>query len=227
MHVGIILDGNRRLAKKLMLKPWQGHELGAKKVEKLFDWCKEFGVEELTLYALSVDNLNKRPRQELEYLLDLFKKEFTKLLNDKRIDENQVRIRVIGRKHLLPEEFRRIIKEIEKKTESYNNFIVNFAIAYGGREEIIDAINSLIKDLESSIIKPPITPEKFEEYLYLKEKPDLIIRTGGEKRTSNFLIWQANYSEWFFLDKSWPEFEKEDFKAILEEFNKRQRRFGR
>lgn len=223
-HVGLILDGNRRFAKRLMVKPWKGHEWGAKKVEKLFDWCKELNVEELTLYALSIENLTSRPKEELDFLMDVFRKEFDKLKDDERLEKDKIRIRFIGRLNLLPEDIQEKMKFIMEKTKNNDGFFVNFALAYGGRQEVIDAVKRLWRE---NIDINKLNEEMFSKYLYLEENPDMIIRTGGEKRTSNFLIWQGSYSELMFIDKLWPEFEKEDFVKCIEEFSRRERRFGK
>jgi tritrans,polycis-undecaprenyl-diphosphate synthase [geranylgeranyl-diphosphate specific] len=226
-HIGIILDGNRRFAKRLMAKPWKGHEWGAKKVEKLLEWCKDFNIKELTLYAFSLQNFN-RPKKEFDYLMDIFRKEFNNLKQDKRLHENKIKIRFIGRINLFPKDIQKIMKEIMELTKNYNNYTINFAMAYGGREEVIDAVKKIAEQVkENKININKINEEVFDKNLYLDSEPDLIIRTGGEKRTSNFLIWQSSYSEWFFLEKMWPEFEKEDLGQVIKEFNKRERRFGR
>ena len=230
-HVGIILDGNRRFAKKLMLKPWMGHEWGAKKVEKLGEWCKELGVKELTLYAFSVQNFN-RPKLEFDYLMSLFRKEFEALINDqekwKVIYENKIKINFIGRIWMFPEDVRTSMQNLMDKTKDHKEHIINFAMAYGGREEVIDAIKKLAENVKSGKLDiDQINEEVFAKNLYMESEPEMIIRTGGEKRTSNFLLWQSHYSEWMFLEKFWPEFEKEDFIACIEEFKNRQRRFGK
>ncbi len=230
-HVGIILDGNRRFAKRLMLKPWMGHEWGAKKVEKLGEWCKELGVKELTLYAFSVQNFS-RPKVEFDYLMNIFRKEFEALVNDKEkwksIDENQIRINFVGRIWMFPEDVKNAMQNLMEKTKNHKEHTINFAMAYGGREEVIDAIKKLAEDVKSGKLNiDQINEEIFAKNLYMESEPEMIIRTGGEKRTSNFLMWQSHYSEWIFLEKFWPEFEKEDFIACIEEFNNRQRRFGK
>lgn len=227
MHVGIILDGNRRLAKKLMLKPHKGHEWGAKKVEKLFDWCKELGIKELTLYSFSVENFN-RPKQEFDYLMEIFKKEFTRLKDDKRLVEDKVKINFIGRTWMFPKELQKIMGELVDNTKTNDGYIVNFAMAYGGRAEVIDAVKKIASQVKKGEIDVDnINEESFSRNLYMEDEPDLIIRTGGEKRTSNFLIWQSVYAEFIFLEKMWPEFEKEDLIESIEEYGRRNRRFGR
>jgi len=226
-HIGIIIDGNRRFAKKLMLKPWKGHEWGAKKLEKLLYWCKDFGVKELTIYALSIQNLD-RPKEELDYLLKLFIEFYNKLKEDKRIKESGIRIRFIGNRKLLPQNVQDAMYNLEENTKKNNQHQINFAMAYGGREEIIDATIKIAQKVKDGKLKPEeINAKTFEDNLSLKESPDMIIRTGGEKRTSNFLPYQSTYTEWFYLEKCWPEFEKEDLEKCVAEYSERERRYGK
>jgi tritrans,polycis-undecaprenyl-diphosphate synthase [geranylgeranyl-diphosphate specific] len=226
-HVGIILDGNRRFAKRLMLQPWKGHEWGAGKVEKLFDWCRELGISELTLYTFSMQNFN-RPKEEFDYLMKLFLDFFRDDKILRKIHDNRVHVNFIGRINLFPKEINSAMCDLMEATKDYSGHFVNFAMAYGGREEIVDAIKKIGKKIESGEIKDKdITEELVEKNLYTDRSPDLIIRTGGDQRTSNFLIWQSNYSEWFFVEKTWPEFEKDDLMRCVQEFSNRERRFGR
>ncbi len=226
-HIAIILDGNRRFAKRLMLEPWKGHEYGREKVEKLVDWCHDLDIKELTLYSFSIQNFN-RPKEEFNYIMDLMRDAFKKFLTDKRIEKYGIKINIIGRYHLFPKDVVTALENVQKKTKKNSTFIINFALAYGGREEITDAVKALAKKIKSGKISPEnITEKHIHTHLQLTSEPDLIIRTGGEKRTSNFLPWQSHYSEWFFVDKAWPEFEKSDLIAILKEFEARERRFGK
>ncbi len=220
MHIGIILDGNRRFAKKLSQEPWKGHEEGAKKVEKLFDWCKELNIKQITLYCFSLENFN-RSKKEVNFLINLFKKEFKRMQGNRKINENKIKIKFIGERERLDKELQRIMKNLEEKTKNYDNYQINFALAYGGRQEILSAVKKIIKD------KKEVNEENFQNSLWLNENPDLIIRTGGERRISNFLPWQSVYSEWIFLDKMWPEFTKEDLESAIKEFHNRERRFGK
>ena len=222
-HIAIILDGNRRFAKRLMLEPWKGHEFGRIKVEDILDYATEFGIKEMTFYALSQENIRSRPKNELEYLYKIFREVFKEMNMDK-IKKNKIRMKFIGDLSLLPQDLQEECKRLELSTLEYDNFIVNFALAYGGRQEIIHAIKNILKN---KINENEFNEQVFEENLYLKTAPDLIIRTGGEKRTSNFLPWQGAYSEWIFLDKMWPEFDKEDLKASIEEYKQRKRNFGK
>ncbi len=221
-HVAIILDGNRRFAKRLILEPWKGHEYGKEKVEAMLDYAKELGIKEMTFYALSQENIKSRPRNELEFLYKIFR-EFFRDLDRKKIEKNKIRIKFIGNLDLLPSDLKEQCLELEKQTENNSGFLVNFAIAYGGRQEIIEAVKKILKN---KIKEKDIDEKIIQQNLLLSGEPDLIIRTGGEKRTSNFLPWQSAYSEWIFMDKMWPEFEKQDLVNCIEEFKKRKRNFG-
>ncbi|MCX6748509.1 MAG: polyprenyl diphosphate synthase [Candidatus Pacearchaeota archaeon] len=222
-HIAIIIDGNRRYAKKHSWEVWKGHDSGAENVDKLFDWCKELGIKKLTIYALSTENLKREPK-EVKALLDVFRKWFGKFKNDPRIPENQVRVRFIGKLELLPEDLQALAREIEENTSSYSNFHINFCIAYGGRLELLETIKKIIKSGK----KPEeVTEDLIKQNLWLEDEPDAIVRTGNVKRLSNFLPWQSAYSELIFVDKLWPEFTKEDLVACVEEFKARKRNFGK
>lgn len=222
-HLGIIMDGNRRFAKRLLKKPWNGHSWGARKVEKVLDWCYEQKIHIVTLYALSLENINTRSKKELDFLLDLFKKELTSENFHNKIHKNKTCVRFFGKLELLPDELQKVLQNIVETTKNYNSTYLNFAIAYSGRQELIDAIKKLDKkEIDSLDIK------QFEKKLYTQciKDPDLIIRTSGEKRSSGFLLWQSAYSEYCFIDKLWPELDKKDFMAAIDDYKKRQRRFG-
>lgn len=224
-HVAIILDGNRRFAKKLGLQPWKGHEFGVKKLHQLLDWCRELGIKEVTLYSFSTENFD-RTKTEKNFLFNIFKKEFNNMKYKNDILDNKIRINVIGRLDMFPKDIKKAMLSIMEKTKKHSNMTVNFAMAYGGRQEITDAFKRIIKN--SRNLKPEqINEELISKNLYIKSEPDLIIRPGGEIRTSNFLTWQSVYSELIFLDKLWPEFTKEDLLNIIREFNQRERHFGR
>lgn len=226
-HIGIILDGNRRFARRLMLKPWKGHEWGAKKVRKFFDWCKELGIREATFYTFSLENFN-RPKKEFNYLMDLFKKECEDLLKDKRVDEDRVQINFIGRLHLFPRDVQDSMKKVQEKTKKYNRYKMNFAMAYGGRAELVDAFKKIAEKVKKGELSPTrITEKEIEKHLYISSEPDLIIRTSGEHRTSGFLPWQSTYSELCFCEKMWPEFTKQDLLKAITSYTQRERRFGR
>tara|TARA_Y100000034_G_C6734705_1_gene325713 strand:- start:86 stop:781 length:696 start_codon:yes stop_codon:yes gene_type:complete len=227
-HVGIILDGNRRYARSLGLRTLDGHSQGADKVQQLIEhWALELGIKELTLYTFSMQNF-KRAKSEVNYLMDLFVKFFKKFMKLIKEKKRNIKINFIGRIHLFPKRVQEVMKEIINLTKKNSKLVVNFAMGYGGREEIVDGIKHLVKDVkEKKVSEESIDEKLFTNYLGLQHEPDLIIRTGGDRRTSNFLMWQSSYSEWFFLDKFWPQIEKEDLVKVLEEFNARERRFGR
>ena len=226
-HIGFILDGNRRFAKRLMLKPWKGHEWGAQKVESVLNWCKELGITEVTMYAFSIENFN-RPKEEFDELMRIFTLECDRMLCDERLKDKAVRIRFIGRKQMFPQQLQDRMNLLEEKTSTFSPYTVNFAMAYGGRAEIIDAVKkiaALIQDNKLSV--DAINEEIFAKQLYVESEPDLIIRTSGEHRTSGFMLWQGSYAELYFCEKMWPEFGKEDLMVALTDYANRERRFGK
>ncbi len=230
-HIAVIVDGNRRYAKKIGKIPWKGHESGADKLKKFIEWCNEEEVEELTLYLFSMQNFN-RDKEEVEHLLKLFNKYIDELLKEenlKKSKENGVRIRFIGKIEKFPIELQEKMQKLMKATQANDKKKLNFAMAYGGREEIVDTAKRLALKVEKEELKvEDINEEMFNDNLWLSSSPDLIIRTSGECRTSNFLPWQSTYSEWFFLPKTFPEIEKSDLQAVIKEYTKnRERRFGK
>ncbi|MBI2659248.1 di-trans,poly-cis-decaprenylcistransferase [Candidatus Woesearchaeota archaeon] len=238
-HISIILDGNRRYAKKLGLQLWKGHDFGVKKLDELFGWCIELGIRELTLYCFSTENFT-RAKKEIDYLFGLFWKEFEKMKQGRGIFKDKARVNVIGRTDMFSKKMQKAMLEAMKNTRKNRALLVNFALAYGGRQEITDSINKILnnktrknrrflghrksKGFSSELKK--INENMITKNLYLSSEPDLVIRPGGEVRTSNFLTWQSVYSEWVFVDKLWPEFTKEDLIKCIGEFNRRERRFG-
>lgn len=225
-HVAIILDGNRRFAKKLGLQPWKGHEYGVRNLEGLFEWCLELGIKELTLYSFSTENF-RRSGKEIDFLFSLFKKKFEEIRNKKSIFKDRVRVNVIGRVEMFPAHIRKSMLAAVEKTKNNSKLIVNFALGYGGRQEITDAVRKIAKNVKDGKVNPDnIDEELIKQSLYLPDEPDLVIRPGGEVRISNFLIWQSAYSELIFIDKFWPEFTREDLVECINEFRRRERRFG-
>src|SRR3989344_5576607 len=217
-HVGIILDGNRRFAKRLMMRPWEGHRLGFDKMTQLFKWCKTLNIKEMTLYCFSMQNFN-RPKIEFDFLMDIFEEAFINVLTNKDIHKNKIRINPIGRWHLFPEKVQIAAKKAIEATKDYSDYVVNLALAYGGREEIVDTIKKIGRKIEAGeITNEEINEALIQKNLYMDSDPDFIIRTGGDHRTSNFLAWQSTYSEWFFIEKTWPEFEEEDLRQCIQEF---------
>ena len=225
-HIAIIVDGNRRLAKKILNHPFKGHDEGAKKIDLLIDWAKELGIKELTLYVFSMQNFS-RPKEEVDYLFDLFEKKFNELLKSGKLNEKGIRINFVGRLFMFPKGVQDGAKKLMEKTKNNKDLIVNFALGYGGREEIVDAAKKIAERVKKGEIKvEDIDENLFEKYLYNSSQPDLIIRTSGESRLSNFLNFQGAYSELFFVKKFWPEFEKADLVEVIKQFRERNRRFG-
>lgn len=226
-HVAFIMDGNRRFSRRLMLKPWKGHEWGVKKVKRVLEWCKESGIREITLYTFSIENFN-RPKQEFDYLMRLFIKEFESEETINLIMNNKIRVNVIGRIWKFPEELQKAIKNLMDMTKENSEYTVNFAMAYGGRSEVTDAARRIAQQVQKGELDiDSINEDVFAKNLYLKTEPDLIIRTGGEKRLSNFLPFQGAYAELIFVESMWPDLKKEEFVEALAEYKHRSRRFGR
>ena len=230
-HVAIILDGNRRWAKRNLIMKIDGHFRGADAVEKLLDWCEELNIKIITLYVLSAENLNRKD-DELDYLYDLINVRLHKLYNDPRIHKNRMKIKAIGSVDLLPDFLREILVKLEDATKKYDSHYLNIAIAYGGQDELVDAIKKIgyrIKD--GSLDINQIDKEVIESSLYTshlpQSSPDMILRTSGEKRLSGFLLWQSAYSELVFMDVYWPEFRKIDLMRAIRTFQKRGRRLGK
>ena len=225
-HIAIILDGNRRYARKIGMQPWQGHSFGAEKVEDLLKWCRDLGIKELTLYSFSMDNF-KRPEREKKAIFELFKKNFEKLEKDDRLMKNGIKVRFIGRLQMFPKEIQEGMQRLMKKTNENERFKVNFAMAYSGKAEITDSVRKIINKINSKEINiENVDEDLIKNNLYLSSEPDIFIRPGGEKRMSDFLLWQSSYSELIFLEKLWPEFTKEDLIWCIGEFKRRERRFG-
>ncbi|HII16053.1 MAG TPA: di-trans,poly-cis-decaprenylcistransferase [Nanoarchaeota archaeon] len=226
-HIAIILDGNRRFAKKQGLEPWKGHDFGAKNVENLLEWCRELGIKELTLYTFSTENFN-RSRLEVEKLMQLFEKFFTKVKQDKRVMEKGMNMRFVGNLSLFPENVQKAMQAVMEMTKNNKEFIVNFAMGYGGRAEIVNAVKIIAEKAASGKIAFKDIDERLVlNELWLHNEPDMVIRPGGELRLSNFLPYQSTYSELYFLEKLWPEITKEDIEKAMEEFETRERRIGR
>lgn len=228
-HVAIIMDGNRRFASELGLPPNTGHLFGRDKLEEVLEWCFDIGIKNLTVYAFSTENF-ERDSTEVKTIMTLCKNELEKASKDSRIHKNQVKIRVIGRLDLLPDEISKSAQFVMDNTKDYNNYSLNIAIAYGGREEIIQAIQKIASDVKENKLKIEDIKEPIvSKYLYTSglPDPDLILRTSGEERISNFLLWQLAYSELYFSDVYWPAFQKRDFLKAIKTCQQRKRRFGR
>lgn len=230
-HIALILDGNRRWARKQIVGAGIGHFRGADAVENLLDWCEELGIRIVTLYVLSAENLN-RQGEEITRLYELIEARLHKLYNDPRIHRNKMRVRAIGRSELLPQSIRDILAKLDEATKGYDRRYLNIAMAYGGQNELVDAVRKIgFKIREGSLDVEKITPQEIESNLYTsylpQSSPDMVLRTSGEKRLSGFLLWQSAYSELVFMDILWPEFRKIDLLRAIRTFQKRKRRMGR
>ena len=221
-HLAIIMDGNGRWAKERGLSRSDGHRAGAKNIAKVVDAAREFGIKYLTVYAFSTENW-KRPADEVRVLMELIKEFTTDMLPE--MMKNNVRLRTIGRTSDLPLLSRTALQKAIDATAKNDGFTLNIALSYGGRAEMIDAMNKMLKERKSD---EPLTEEEFRNYLYAPDipDPDMMIRTSGEMRISNFLLWQLSYSELYVTPVYWPDFSKEDLAKALENFSSRDRRFG-
>ncbi|MFW9995380.1 MAG: polyprenyl diphosphate synthase [Candidatus Odinarchaeota archaeon] len=231
-HIAFIMDGNRRFAVTRGMPPKMGHHHGAERLKDIIKWCYDLNVHVLTLFAFSNENFN-RPKEELEELMSLFREYFDRLSEDKNIHDKKVLIKAIGRLHLLPEDVQDAIRRAEEATKDYDSYILQIAIGYGGRQELVDAVKGIVEELSSNGVINETIIEKIDEtlvekYLYTSgtPDPDLIIRTSGEERLSGFLIWQSAYSELYFADIFFPGFRKIDFWRAIRTYQKRERRFG-
>lgn len=221
-HIAIIMDGNGRWAKKRGLPRTAGHAAGAETFRRIATYCKEIGVRYLTVYAFSTENW-KRPPEEVEAIMKLLKKFLTEALRD--MEKNRVKVKFLGDLVPLSEELKTLISETEKISEKYDGVQVNLCVNYGGRDEIIRGVRALLEDRENGAA---VTEESFSRYLYTDgiPDPDLIIRPSGEYRLSNFLMWQSAYSELYFTDVLWPDFDKNEMNRAICEYQRRDRRYG-
>ena len=229
-HVAIIMDGNRRYAREVLKaeNTNEGHQKGKDKLEEVLNWCIKAGVKILTVYAFSTENFS-RGEDEVDFLLKLIKDMMYSLGDDDRIHKNKVRVKMIGDRSIIPDDLREAVEYAEEKTKDYDGYHFNVAVAYGGRQEIINAVKSVaqaVKDGKMDV--DDITEESLSVNMYTSSDPDpdLVLRTSGELRLSNFLIWQMAYSELYFTDIYWPSFRYIDFLRAIRSYQQRNRRYG-
>jgi undecaprenyl diphosphate synthase len=226
-HVAIIPDGNRRWARGKGMKPWEGHEVGAKNFEILIKYSLKKGIKCLTIWGSSLDNLTKRPLEEKKELLEIYKRYFKKLLDGEEIHENEVRVNVIGRwEEQFPESLKQIIYEAIEKTKHYKKRVLNFLLAYSGTDEMIYAIQNIQDKYEKGM---KITSEIIKENLMTRQIPtvDFLVRTGGEPHNSTgFMMWDLADAQYYFSPELFPDFTEEKYEEALQEYARRQRRFG-
>jgi len=218
IHLGIILDGNRRWATERGLPAFEGHKKGLENIKKVVNWCKEKGVKTLTLFVFSTENW-KRPKNEINYLMKMAAKMESHFIEASNQD---IKIRVIGQRNRLSKAVKLSIQKIEDLTKNNKAMTLNFALSYGGRAEIVEAVKKIMRQ---KVPIKEINEDLISKNLWTSDL-DLIIRTGKEQRISNFLIWQAAYSELYFFKKYWPDFNKTDLEQAISEYIKRQRKFG-
>jgi tritrans,polycis-undecaprenyl-diphosphate synthase [geranylgeranyl-diphosphate specific] len=228
-HIGIIMDGNRRFAKQLgLVDLGMGHVAGQERLENVLDWCLELGIKVLTVYAFSTENF-QRADPERELLMELFEHNFRKMADDPRVHQNRIRVLCIGDLTLLPPSVQEAARHVMEVTQGYDGYRFNVAVAYGGRQEIVEAVRAIARDAREGRIEPAhISADTISRRLYTGDlpDPDFIIRTSGEERISNFLLWQMAYAELYFADVYWPELGQLEFLHAIEEFQHRKRRFG-
>ena len=227
-HVAVIMDGNRRYAREFGLLVAEGHEKGKEKLEEMLEWCLELGIRVLTVYAFSTENVT-REQDEVNTLMRMFAQNFKNLADEKRVHEHRIRVRVLGQKDMLPADVREAIEYAEERTKAYDDYSFNIAVGYGGREELLQAVRKIAEDVrDGKMGVEAISEDTFYSYLYTSDlpDPDLILRTSGEERISNFLLWQLAYSELYFSDVYWPGFRKVDFLRAVRSYQLRKRRFG-
>ncbi|NCN07195.1 di-trans,poly-cis-decaprenylcistransferase [Candidatus Falkowbacteria bacterium] len=222
-HIAFIMDGNRRWAKDQGLPSLEGHKAGYDKMKDVGDWCIDRGIKHITVYAFSTENW-KRSQTEVDYLMRLLENALTKELYE--FNKRGIRLKVIGSRDRLPKSVVKAIDNAEAETANNNKGILNMAINYGGRLEIVEAVKKIIDQKKSSI---EVTEDLVSNNIWTvgQPDPDILVRTSGEQRLSNFLTWQVVYSELFFIEPHWPAFSEEDLDKIIEDYHNRNRRFGK
>lgn len=228
-HIGLIVDGNRRFARVKGLASNEGHNAGSQKLEDFLRWCWRLEIRIVTLYGFSTENY-KRSHDEVDYLMDLILRKLKQYQVDPVIKQEGVKIKVIGQRDNLSEEMIREIEKTEALTADHDRFLLNIAVSYGGRAEIVDAVQNIAREVKKGNLEPEdIDEELVGNHLYTEgiPDPDLIIRTSGEERLSGFLIWQSAYSELYFTEVYWPAFRMIDFWRAIRVYQQRERRFGK
>lgn len=226
-HVAIIMDGNGRWAKKRLLNRVTGHEKGSEIVRTIVTLCREIGIEVLTLYAFSTENW-ARPKGEVDALMELLKRFI--ISERDSLHKQGIRLEMIGQKRKLPLDIRQELDSTISHTAQNKNMCLNLALSYGGREDIVNAVRQIASKVKKGKLSPAkITEETIIQHLYTKKlpDPDMVIRTSGEMRLSNFLLWQSGYAEFFFTQTLWPDFTEEEFVQMVKDYQSRDRRFGK
>lgn len=228
-HIAIIMDGNRRYAEEVLGEPSiKGHTMGREKLKEVLNWCLDLGVKHLTLFAFSTENFKRDP-EEIAYIMDLMEKSFYEFADSEEVHKSRACIRVIGDRDLFPEELLKAVEYAEERTKDYSELTVYMAVGYGGRQDIANAVRCIAKkvkegeldldDIDEGLISSAISTSDIPD-------PDLVLRTSGEVRLSNFLLWQMAYSELYFTDVYWPGFRYIDFLRAIRTYQQRKRRYG-
>jgi len=228
-HLAIIMDGNRRFAREMGMEPNSGHVKGREKLEEVIGWCQSAGIRVLTVYAFSTENFS-RDEDEVELLMEMFEEKFRALGDAERIHKNKIRIKVLGDREMLPRGVQESIGYVEERTKDYDQNFYNIAIAYGGRQEIVYALKQVAAKVKAGEVEVDEIDEKMiSQHMYTAHvpDPDLVLRTSGEVRISNFLLWQMAYSELYFTDIYWPGFRYIDFLRAVRSYQQRRRRYGK
>ena len=222
-HIAIIPDGNRRWADKHRKSKQEAYAIGIRHIGDIMKWCKAKDVHMLTMWGFSLENF-QRDEDEVKQLFELFKQNLKKAIESDKKNEDELRVRFFGRLHLFPKEIQEMIKQAEKMSAKNHKYQLNLLLSYGGRAEIVDAINEMIKEGYEQVDETIVS-----EHMYTADvpDPDLVIRTSGEQRLSGLLPWQSVYSEFYFSKKLWPDFGKKDFGDALKQYANRKRRFGK
>lgn len=221
-HVAVILDGNRRWAVKRGMKPWEGHKVGADKFEEFVDWCSAAGIKQISAYVLSTENLN-RPRREVKEIMKIFMVKLREWLESDKPKKYQMRVNFFGNMSAFPSDMVKLMKALTKKTAGFTRMVINILVGYSGKFELMNAFNAIMKNMSGGI---KITENTISDSLLVKTPVDLVIRTGGQNRLSNLLIWQSAYAEMYATKVLWPNFTKREFDKSLAFFSGTQRNFG-
>jgi tritrans,polycis-undecaprenyl-diphosphate synthase [geranylgeranyl-diphosphate specific] len=229
-HISIIMDGNRRFAWSQSIGREIGHLRGKEKLKEVMEWILNLKIKYLTVYALSTENINERESKELDSLYELYEIGLNEIAEDPLIHSKNVKVQAVGRIAELPDKVKLAIKNAENRTSSYSKYIFTVCLAYGGREEIVDAVKEIAEEHANGKIElDNINSMEISKRLYSSEipDPDLVIRTSGEERISNFLLWQIAYSELYFTDVHWPSFSRNDLYEAIESYQYRRRKYGK
>jgi len=227
-HVGVILDGNRRWAKQNKLALLKGYEVGAQRADDLCRWAMAADIHMLSLWTWSTENFN-RPEDQVKGMMDLFRFYLKRYLNSSFLADHEIRFRIVGKVEMMPADIQQMAHELEEKTRHFDRMILNGCMAYGGRQEVVDAVSRIVaRAAAGELAETDVTFDLLNAHMYYDDlNADLIIRTGGDRRTSGFLLWHTDYSEWYFSEKLFPDLTQEDFLTAVRDFQQRERRFGK